>query len=82
LRERVELSKGWRQLLQGRVPLKGWSKYKRQLDRKMLAALERQAGHPVELKPWQHRDLRRTARSLMARIGSSGEVAELFPRRF
>ena len=30
----------------------------------------------AELKPWQHRDLRRTARTLMARIGVSREVAE------
>jgi Phage integrase family len=66
----------------GRGPLKGWSKYKQRLDRKMLAALQReaeQAGRDpakVELKPWQHRDLRRTARTFMARMGVRDEVAE------
>jgi hypothetical protein len=48
----------------------------------MLTALQReaeQAGRDptkVELKPWQHRDLRRTARTFMARMGVSNEVAE------
>jgi len=66
----------------GRGPLKGWNKYKQKLDRKMLAVLQReaeQAGRDpaqVELKPWQHRDLRRTARTFMARMGVRDEVAE------
>jgi hypothetical protein len=30
----------------------------------------------VELTPWQHRDLRRTARTLMSRIGIDSKVAE------
>lgn len=66
----------------GRSPLRGWSKYKARLDRKMLAVLRRQAEQSgedpakVELKPWQHRDLRRTARTTMARCGVSNEVAE------
>ncbi len=63
----------------GRGPL---GLYKARLDRKMLAALRRQAEQAgrdaasVELEPWQHRDLRRTARTLMARMGVSNEVAE------
>jgi Arm DNA-binding domain len=66
----------------GRGPLRGWSKYKRRLDRKMLDIMQREAkargDNPanVALAPWQHRDLRRTARTLMARCGVSNEVAE------
>jgi hypothetical protein len=83
----------------GRGPLKGWSKYKARLDRKMLALLRKEAEaegrDPDEIgewvreddrskqckpwqrvKPWQHRDLRRTARTLMARLKISTDVAE------
>ena len=66
----------------GRGPIKGWSKYKQRLDGKMLALLKQQAAQTgddpatVVLKPWQHRDLRRTARTLMSRLGISREVAE------
>jgi hypothetical protein len=45
------------------------------MDRKMLAILRR--GNPdAELEPWQHRDLRRTARTLMTRAEISNEIAE------
>ena len=57
----------------GRTPLNGWSKYKDRLDGKMRHALQEQG---VELKPWQLRDLRRTARTLMSRAGISTEIAE------
>jgi hypothetical protein len=63
-------------------PLKGWSKYKERLDGKMLALLRQWAEQrgelpeQVELTPWQHRDLRRTARTLMSRIGIDSKVAE------
>jgi hypothetical protein len=66
----------------GTGPIKGWGKYKARLDGKMLEALRAQAQAEgrdpkrVELKPWQHRDLRRTARTLMAHVGVSREVAE------
>ena len=66
----------------GKGPLRGWSKYKRRLDRKMLEITQREAKErgqdldSVTLKPWQHRDLRRTARTLMARCGVSDAVAE------
>ena len=39
----------------------------------MRHALQEQG---VELKPWQLRDLRRTARTLMSRAGISTEIAE------
>jgi hypothetical protein len=66
----------------GRAPFDGWSKAKDRLDRKLLAALRadaKQAGlqpAKVELKPWQLRDLRRTARTLMSAAGVTTEVAE------
>jgi hypothetical protein len=66
----------------GTGPIKGWSKYKARLDRKMLEVMRQEAEaegrdpQQVELKPWQHRDVRRTTRTLMARIGVSREVAE------
>ncbi|WP_439924717.1 tyrosine-type recombinase/integrase [Nitrobacter sp. JJSN] len=67
----------------GTGPLKGWSKYKARLDRKILASLRQWAKQrgddpeQVTFDPWQHRDLRRTARTLMARIGVDDRVAEL-----
>jgi len=63
-------------------PLKGWSKYKARLDGKMLALLRQWAGQrghdpeQVALEPWQHRDLRRTARTLMSRMHIDSKVAE------
>jgi integrase len=56
--------------LNGRDPISGWSKFKDRLDRKMEKILQ------TELQPWQHRDLRRTARTLMARCGVANEIAE------
>jgi hypothetical protein len=66
----------------GRGPLKGWSKYKERLDGKMLALLQQWAvargddPQAVELKAWQHRDLRRTVRTLMSRMGVDSKIAE------
>ena len=66
----------------GRKPLNGWSKYKERLDARLLAALRQQAKQAgqnpdkVELRSWQLRDLRRTARTLMSRAGISTEIAE------
>jgi len=69
--------------LTGKGPLKGWSKFKRQLDKAMLKELQAMAVErnedpdKVQLEAWQHRDLRRTARTLMARAGVSSDIAEL-----
>jgi hypothetical protein len=69
--------------LNGRGPLKGWSKFKKQLDKAMLEELrsevKEEGGDPnlVKLKPWQHRDLRRTAKTLMGRAEVSSDVSEL-----
>jgi hypothetical protein len=68
--------------INGREPLKGWSRCKRQLDDKMLAIMRKwakDAGHnpnKVELKQWQQRDLRRTAKTLMARAGVARHISE------
>jgi integrase len=54
----------------------GWSKAKARLHAAMLAKLSAEAGEPVKIAPWQFRDLRRTARTLMSRAGVSFEIAE------
>src|SRR5262249_1063537 len=56
-----------------RAPLNGWAKYKERLDRKMEEGLK---SCGIEFRPWQLRDCRRTARTLMAKAGISTEVAE------
>ena len=68
--------------INGQEPLKGWAKYKQRLDGKMLALLRQWAAargddpDAVELKPWQPRDLRRTARTMLARMGVDSKIAE------
>ena len=60
--------------LVGKEAPRGFSKYKTQLDARMKAAL---AAQGVEFRPWQYRDLRRTAKTLMKRAGVSREISEL-----
>ena len=75
--------KGFVFTLKGEGPLNGWSKSKKQLDKAMLQELRAQARKEgrdpgkVRLKPWQHRDLRRTARTLMSRSEVPFDIAEL-----
>jgi hypothetical protein len=59
--------------LNGREPIKGWSKYKARLDAAMAEPLRRQG---IEFRPWQQRDLRRTAKTLMTRAGVSTDISE------
>jgi len=59
--------------LNGRKPIKGWSKFKRRLDTRLRAALHAQG---LEYRDWQHRDLRRTAKTLMPRAGVSPFMSE------
>jgi integrase len=54
----------------GNVPINGFSKAKRQLDAAMTAANE------TPIAPWTVHDLRRTARSLMARARVRPDVSE------
>jgi integrase len=68
--------------LNGRAPLNGWSGFKKRLDKRMEAVLIEQANasgqdpSKVKFEPWQFRDLRRTAKTLMTRNGVSREVSE------
>jgi len=55
-------------------PLSGFSKLKARIDARMAALAER-AGLPVPA-PWRFHDLRRTARSGMARLGVPNDHAE------
>jgi hypothetical protein len=59
--------------LNGREPMKGWSKFKENLDDRMQKALREQG---LEFREWQHRDLRRTAKTLMKRAGVSTDISE------
>jgi hypothetical protein len=66
----------------GRRAIQGWAKNKGRLDDRMLALLQQWAIErgddpgTVELPKWQARDLRRTARTLLARLGVASDVAE------
>jgi hypothetical protein len=78
-----ENSQGLVFTLKGEGPLRGWSKFKNQLDKAMLEEMMTEAKkegrdpNRIQLKPWQHRDLRRTARTLMSRSEISNDIAEL-----
>jgi integrase len=54
----------------------GWSKAKRRVHEIMLTKLSTEAGEQIKIAPWQFRDLRRTARTLMSRAGVPFEIAE------
>jgi len=79
----AENAEGYVFTLTGKGPLQGWSKMKKALDKAMLAELKSQAKkegrdpNRVQWKSWQHRDLRRTARTLMARSEVPSDIAEL-----
>ncbi len=59
----------------GRSPFSGFTRCKTALDRRMADQLAKTAPGRL-VKPWVIHDLRRTARSLMARAGVRPEVAE------
>jgi Transposase, Mutator family len=67
---------GWIFTHDGRAPIGGFSKSKRQFDAKMQAEL-RKDGSKAKLGPWVVHDLRRTARSLMSWAGVSPRHAEM-----
>jgi hypothetical protein len=72
----------WVFSVNGRAPIRGWSKYKARLDAKMLAAYRKQAEaegmdpRKIKIEPWQLRDLRRTARTLMSRCRIPHDISE------
>jgi integrase len=59
----------------GKRPIRGFAKFKRKLDAKVLAEL-REQNPEAELPRWTLHDLRRTARSLMSRAGVASDHAE------
>jgi integrase len=59
----------------GKHPIGGFSKFKRAFDAKVLAEL-RKENPEAELPRWTLHDLRRTARSLMSRVGVPSDHAE------
>ena len=59
----------------GNKPFSGFSKAKRELDEVMRKALRTNAP-AAKWKPWVLHDLRRTARSLLSRVGVSADIAE------
>jgi integrase len=61
------------------TPFSGFGKSKAALDKAVLAAMKKQAkpGAKVELLPnWTLHDLRRSAKSLMARAGVRPDISE------
>lgn len=67
----------------GAAPYQGLSMAKKRLDKALLEELCRMASErgddpeKVELEPWTLHDLRRSARSLMARAGVAPHIAEI-----
>jgi integrase len=59
----------------GKRPIRGFSKFKRDFDTKVLAALRERDGEAT-LPRWTLHDLRRTARTLMSRAGIASDIAE------
>ena len=66
---------GWVFTSNGKVPISGFSKFKRQFDAKVLEQLRKHDPQAV-LPHWTTHDLRRTARSLMSRAGVNADHAE------
>jgi integrase len=61
----------------GRRAFSGYSKAKAKFDLKVQAMREKDAGCKVApFPPWSLHDLRRTARSLMSRVGVTPDIAE------
>jgi integrase len=82
--QRIDADKGTDHIFTstGRGPLRNWSRFKLKLDQKMTDIMKREATErgddpkDVEVVPWQFRDLRRTARTIMARLGIDHTIAE------
>jgi integrase len=60
--------KGWVFTSDGETPISGFSKFKRDLDSRVLALIAEENKENV-VPRWTTHDLRRTARSLMSRAG-------------
>jgi integrase len=60
----------------GRSPISGYTKYKAMFDAAVLRELKKEDPKAKPLEHWTQHDLRRTARSLMSRVGISVDHAE------
>jgi integrase len=69
-------SKGWVFTTNGDVPISGFSKFKKAFDGLVLMELRKEDPEAKPLPSWTTHDLRRTARTLMARAGVSPDHAE------
>jgi integrase len=62
-----------------KTPFSGFGKSKAALDKAVLAAMEKQSAHRAKVEPlpnWTLHDLRRTAKTLMARAGVRPDISE------
>jgi integrase len=69
-------TKGWVFTTDGNVPISGFSKFKKAFDGRVLAELQKDDPNSKPLPRWTTHDLRRTARTLMARAGVPPDHAE------
>jgi integrase len=70
------VTRGWVFTTNGDVPTSGFSKYKRRLDELVLELMRKRDPEAAPPPPWSTHDLRRTARTLMARAGVAPVHAE------
>ena len=68
--------RGWVFTYDGQRPINGFTKAKRELDRRVLEFLRQADPTAKPLPRWTNHDLRRTARSLMSRAGVDPDHAE------
>jgi len=61
----------------GKTPISGFSKFKKEFDKSVLEELRKQDPKAKPLPNWTLHDLRRTGRSLMSRAGVLSDHAEL-----
>jgi hypothetical protein len=71
----VEGQAGYIFTLDGVRPIGGMSKWKRQLEERMLALAREERGDDAMIKQWQLHDFRRNARSFLSRV-TSADIAE------
>jgi integrase len=71
----IEGKTGYVFTLDGRTPISGMSKWKRQLDERMQALAREERGEGAVVGRWQLHDFRRNARSYLSRVASP-DIAE------
>jgi integrase len=79
---RIKNKLGFKFCINGETAVSGWSRAKDQLDELMLEAARQEAKEraedpsKVKIEPWRIHDLRRTAATRMAQIGTAPHVVE------